>query len=149
MCECGDDLSRSSIRIEIFGTPVPKGRPRVAPSGHVYTPPKTRHWEKAAAWLAVQQMRGRDIIRGPARISVTATLPIPKSWSAKKRAAALAGELHPTSRPDTDNYLKAASDAVCGRVVREDSQFVEVSARKVYGPAPKVVIEISEIGGAS
>lgn len=148
MCQCGDDLRRD-IRIEIHGIPVPKGRPRVAASGHVYTPAKTRHWERAAAWIAASEMQGRDIIRGPVRMRVTATMPVPRSWPEKRRRAALAGETYPTGRPDTDNISKAALDALNGIVMRDDAQVVEIIARKVYGAAPSVVIEISEIGGAS
>jgi hypothetical protein len=36
---------------------------------------------------------------------------IPTSWSAKKRASALAGEIAHTSRPDWDNVAKAILDA--------------------------------------
>lgn len=146
---CGEielhTASAGTIRIEILSVPVPKGRPRVAPSGHVYTPAKTRHWERSARWLAAIAMRGRMPMRGPIRARVTAVMRVPTSWPAKRRQEALAGVERPTTKPDADNIAKAALDACSGIVFRGDQQVVEVTAVKIYGPDPKVVIEI---GGA-
>lgn len=37
---------------EVPGPPVPKQRPRRAPSGHFYTPKRTTDYEEAVAWAA-------------------------------------------------------------------------------------------------
>ena len=69
-------------------------------------------------------------------------LPIPVSWSKRRRAVAITGDIRPTSRPDLDNFIKAAADAVSGIVVADDSLIVELDARKRYGSDPKVVLTI-------
>jgi len=46
--------------------------------------------------------------------------------SNKRRLAALAGEIAPTARPDLDNYIKAALDAINTIVVTDDAQVVEI-----------------------
>ena len=69
-------------------------------------------------------------------------LPIPVSWSKRRRAVAITGDIRPTSRPDRDNFIKAAADAVSGIVVADDSLIVELDARTRYGSDPKVVLTI-------
>ena len=60
-----------------------------------------------------------------------AYLPIPKSWSERKRMEALAGALRPP-KPDLDNLVKAVLDG-CNKIVYEDDQQVySIWAKKVY-----------------
>src|SRR5262245_15872321 len=96
----------SPIVIEIAGEPRGKGRPRFAHNGHAYTPAATRVYESAIRFVAQEQMNGRPPFEGALSVVVTATFPIPSSWSRKKREAALAGLLPHTSAPDADNLLK-------------------------------------------
>jgi Holliday junction resolvase RusA-like endonuclease len=42
------------------------------------------------------------------QIELLVELPVPTSWSNKRRLAALAGAIAPTSKPDIDNYVKTA-----------------------------------------
>ncbi|MAU41004.1 MAG: hypothetical protein CMF31_05210 [Kordiimonas sp.] len=70
---------------------------------------------------------------------VTFHMPIPASYSQKRRAA-LDGTPH-TKRPDVDNLLKALLDAT----MAEDSVVHDIRARKLWGLMPG--IEIKE-GGA-
>ena len=46
------------------------------------------------------------------------------------------------SRPDIDNYLKSAMDALNGIVVADDSLIVKVTAEKKFGVDPKLVLLI-------
>jgi Holliday junction resolvase RusA-like endonuclease len=62
--------------------------------------------------------------------------------SNKRRLAALAGEIAPTARPDLDNYIKAALDAINTIVVTDDAQVVEIRARKQFSDQPKLVATI-------
>ena len=70
---------------------------------------------------------------------------MPKSWSGKRRAAALSGELRPTTRPDVDNYVKAALDAINEIVVRDDSLVVELTAAKRYATSPRLTITVAPV----
>ena len=70
---------------------------------------------------------------------------IPRSWSKKKTAAALAGKVWPLSVPDLSNYAKAAEDGLNKVVFRDDSLIVELAARKLYSDRPRLVVQVETI----
>ena len=70
---------------------------------------------------------------------------IPSSWSKKKQAAAEAGEVRPTGRPDLDNIVKLYADAFNGVVWRDDSQVVRVVSEKRYSDRPGVLVTVMEV----
>jgi Holliday junction resolvase RusA-like endonuclease len=129
---------------------VPKGRhrarivqPRNKPAFiHFYQDAETEAYERVVARYAQLVMAGRGLLLGPLRIVVIAMLPIPASWSQKKRMDALGGNIKPTSRPDADNFLKCCLDAMNDVVYKDDSQFVEMSVTKIYAAVPALEIEI-------
>jgi Holliday junction resolvase RusA-like endonuclease len=130
------------VTFAITGTPVPKSRLRMTRRGIAYTPSATRKYEAHGRLAAQMAMEDRPPIPGPVRIVALVELPIPMSWSRTRRAAALAGDIRPTTRPDLDNYLKAALDAINTIVVADDSRVVELDARKRYGIQPKLVLTV-------
>ena len=134
-----------AITIVIGGEPVAKGRPRMTRKGFVYTPSKTRKYEAHGRLAAQLAMNGRPPINVPVRAEISVDLPVPISWSGKRRDAALRGEIRPTSRPDTDNYVKAALDAVNSIVIADDSLVVEIDAVKRYATVPQLVITITPL----
>jgi len=67
---------------------------------------------------------------------VTASIAIPPSWSRKKTVAAI-------SRPDADNYGKAALDALNEVVWGDDSQVVDLRVIKSYAERPQLLIEVA------
>src|SRR5262249_14721657 len=112
------------------GEPVGEGRPRMTRRGLAHTPAATRKDEAHARMAAQLAMDGRPPIEAPVRIEVMVELPIPASWSERKKAEAITGTVRPTSRPDVDNYVKAILDAINTIVVADDSQIVELQAAK-------------------
>jgi Holliday junction resolvase RusA-like endonuclease len=48
-------------------------------------------------------------------------------------------------RPDADNYVKAALDAINAIVVADDSLVVEIDAVKRYATVPQLVITITPL----
>lgn len=62
------------------------------------------------------------------------TLPMPKSWSKKKRLA-LVGQPH-QSKPDVDNLVKAVLDAL----LPDDSRVHTVHATKTWGESGSITI---------
>jgi Holliday junction resolvase RusA-like endonuclease len=138
------------VTISLAGPPVPKGRPRfryVQPKGRpgfvtVYTPKETEDYEKALAWKGKGAMAGRAPLEGPLVACIYAMLPVPKSWSIKKRDAALSGAMRPVSKPDWDNYGKIASDALNKVVYLDDSQIVTALVMKEYCENPGLIVEI-------
>jgi Holliday junction resolvase RusA-like endonuclease len=105
--------------IIIDGPAVAKGRPRMARRGIAYTPTATRRYEAHRRLVAQLAMHGRPPISVAVKLTTVVELPIPTSWSGKRRAAAIAGDIRPTTRPDIDNFL-----------------IVELDARKRYSIAP-------------
>lgn len=135
------------ISFTIEGAPVPKGRPRFTRTGHTFTPAKTRQYEALVTARAREAMIGKRKIEKPSavRVDILAIFPVPSSWSKKRRTAALLGVDHHISKPDLDNVAKAALDGINGVVFEDDSQVVELRARKAYGTEPEVKVFIDEV----
>ena len=139
----------SPITVTVNGEAVAKARPRMTKRGFAYTPAATRKYEAHARLAAGLAMADRSPLQEAVRLELLVELPVPASWSKRKRAAAIAGDVLPASRPDLDNFVKSALDAVNGIVVADDSQIVEVRARKKYGDQPKLVATVHPLDGAA
>ena len=132
------------IKFTVFGEPVAQARPRVTRHG-AYDPPRCKAYKEQVAIIARVAMRGLSPSQGPIDCRVKVFRCIPKSWSRAKRGAAQAGNLLPTSKPDTDNYLKGIMDGLTGIAWVDDSQVIRVTCEKSYSEQPRAVIEIEEI----
>ena len=80
--------------------------------------------------------------QGPVALGMRAFLPIPKSKSKKWKAAALAGEIRPITKPDTDNLVKQITDCAKGVFWEDDKQIVGLHAEKWYAEIPRWEVEI-------
>lgn len=129
------------IEFEVPGIPVPQSRPRFTKNGHVYEDAKVREYKDRVARIARLAMGGREPMKGAFIASLTFFLPIPKSWSKKKKGEAALGEIVPTKRPDTDNLAKSVLDACNGIIYVDDSQVIRITAKKWYGDEPGVIAE--------
>lgn len=97
------------VVIQLMGPPLGKGRPKFSSAGQfvrVYTPAKTVKYENALKAAGIAAMTGKQPIDGPISVVVYAYMPIPQSWSRAKKAAAMAGDIMPTTKPDFDNITK-------------------------------------------
>ena len=135
----------SAVTVVIGGPPTAKGRPRMTRQGFAYTPSKTRKYEAHGRLAAQQVMDGRAPIAVPVRAEITVDLLVPASWSGKRRDAALHGDIRPTTRPDADNYVKAALDAINAIVIADDSLIVDLIATKRYATVPALTIVITPL----
>jgi Holliday junction resolvase RusA-like endonuclease len=139
------------IRFTVPGAPVAKGRARTGRAANGapvhYTPARTRSYEALVALAAQAAMAGREPYARnmPLHMLVIARVPIPASWSARKSTAAAEDRVLPTSRPDLDNFLKAALDGCLGVVFADDSSVVRVEARKEYAPTPNLTIQVTPL----
>ena len=136
------------IQFTVPGTPVPKGRPRSfvrgGKVGH-YTPKKTADYEKAVRMLAQAAMGCRKPINGAVAVEITLFLTPPKSWSIKKRNAAMSGEIFPTATPDIDNCTKAIFDAMNDVVFDDDKQVVDLVVSKRYSEKSFSTVEVKRL----
>jgi len=134
-----------AVTIVIGGPPTAKGRPRMTRKGITYTPAKTRRFEAHGRLAAQLAMDGRPPISVPVRAEIAIDLAVPASWSAKRREAAMRGDIRPTTRPDADNYVKAALDAVNAIVIADDSLVVDLVVAKKYATVPQLTITVTPL----
>lgn len=107
-----------------------KARPRFSSrSGTVYTPGKTKSYERQIAEAyEVQEGLCRE---GRVMVVIEAVFPIPKSWTRAKKAEAMAGKI-PPGKPDIDNILKVVLDGLNDVAYEDDKQVVLTQCKKVY-----------------
>lgn len=141
-----------TITFTIPGAPVPKGRPRfriVKPRYGkafvtTYTETKTEEAEDKIKIKARQAIWDKAAFTCPVAVSLEFFVPIPKSFSNKKRESAIAGETLPVTKPDIDNYEKLVLDALNGIVYEDDNQVVSLSSKKRYSDNPHTTVCVRE-----
>lgn len=121
--------------------PVAKQRARVV-TGGAYTPRKTRDYETMVGYRARSAMGGKPPTEAAVVLLVEFGVPIPSSWTGKRRSDAEAGLVVPASKPDLTNYVKAIEDAMNGIVYRDDSQIVSILASKSYSKTPMLNVSV-------
>jgi Holliday junction resolvase RusA-like endonuclease len=138
----GADSWQQLVTFAVQGVPIAKARPRVLRSGRAYAPAKSVAYERQVQLAATLAMRGHARLRGAVQATLRFDLPVPASWSVRKRAAAITGEIAPTGKPDLDNLLKSVLDGIRTIVIGDDAVIVDVRATKRYGVAPLTVCTI-------
>ncbi len=137
----------NGIAFTIPGVPVGKGRPRFARRGafvSTYTPEKTAKYENLVKLFASQAMAGLPLMKRPVALLLTIHMPIPESWSKKRKDLAHRGLIGATVKPDLDNIAKLAADAMNGIVYADDKQIVSATITKQYGTVPHVAVRVQE-----
>lgn len=144
------------VHFVVPGNPVGKGRPIMSRRNgqlRAVTPAKTRAYEATVATYAKEAMQGHPPFQGACALSIVAYMAIPKSWPKWKRRAAMAGKLHPTSKPDWDNIGKT-TDAIGGKPKRgkrpavpgivwsDDAHITQARVVKLYSAEPRVEISV-------
>ena len=136
----------TNVAFNVPGEPQGKGRAKIVKIGgfsRMATPQKTVAYEGMVAHAAAAAMANCPPFEGDCRLELDIVCTVPASWSAKKRAQALAGAIRPGKKPDSDNVIKAICDGMNGVVWRDDVQAVEGSWRKRYGLTPGVFVQVA------
>jgi Holliday junction resolvase RusA-like endonuclease len=81
----------------------------------------------------------------PVMVDITFYMPIPTSWSRKKKEKNN-GAVH-KSKPDIDNLIKGLFDSLNKISWKDDNQVYEVHSKKVYSFNPGIGFEIWELEG--
>ena len=126
------------IKFTVKGLPVAKGRPRFAMRGKfatIYTPKKTKDAEENFLAQAVKYAPKKPL-EGPLSVIMQIYKPKPKSKPKKI--------FFWTTKPDLDNFIKIL-DALNGVFWLDDSQIVEIRAKKYYGEPARTEIQIFEL----
>ena len=140
------------VSFHVPGEPQGKGRAKIVKIGgfsRMATPQKTAAYEGLIAHAAQQAMCGAAPMDCACAVQLSITLAVPASWSKKKAAAALAGQVMPTKKPDADNVVKAVFDGMNGVVWKDDVQAVDLFLRKRYGATPGVHVRVTPCGVAA
>ncbi len=119
------------LKIEID----PMGKPRLLRGQQTRTADRWRAWKTAIRIMA----RGKELPLS--KMHLIFCIPMPKSWSKKKRAEHL-GKPH-LSKPDLDNCIKALLDAL---YPKNDSQFWDFRATKLWSSSGRIEIYTEDQG---
>ena len=131
------------ITFNIPGVPVAQGRPRfttVNGNPRAYDPEKSSEYKIKVGWEAKRHCA--EPLSGAVEVGIQVFVPIPKGFSKKRVLSALAGDIRPTTRPDSDNYGKIIIDACNGILWRDDAQVVDLNIRKWYSDNPRVEVVV-------
>jgi Holliday junction resolvase RusA-like endonuclease len=137
-------LPRLPLAFTVPITPFGKARARITARGN-YTPTKTADLERMIAMFARSAFKGRKPFAGAVELVIQFDVPIPPSWSKRKRADALNRTLLPTSKPDLDNMVKAVGDAMNKIAYADDSQVAFLTARKFYAAVGCIHVTITAL----
>ena len=132
------------ITFKVDCIPLPKGRPRFARRGKfvsTYTDKTTLQYEDFIADKAKRAMGSSEPLEVALEAFFYFSIPVPKSYSKKRREACLSGLERPMKK-DLDNLIKSVSDAMNKIVYKDDAQIVVLHATKVFGePYVEVLIQ--------
>ena len=137
------------MRFKFDIEPVEQARPRATRFGksiRIYDPKKVTVFKRQLGRLARQAMQERCLkpFDGELTVRFEFYRPVQKSISQKELARRLSGVHRPTVKPDLDNYIKSASDALNGIIWEDDNLIVSLQAEKFYSERPYLVVEIRE-----
>ena len=128
------------ITIELFGDPVPQARARIVSGGkHAYDP--KAKLKEGYKWQIKSQYR-EEPIAAPFAADLIFFMPIPKSLSKVKKRQMLNGRIPHIKKPDLDNLAKFIFDCMNDLVFDDDSQMIELRAKKIYSDKPGTLIRI-------
>ena len=135
------------LTFHVEGNPRGKGRARFARRGNyvtTYTDSKTVDYETHIRACSAKAMGSSEPLESPISVYLYARIPVPASYSKKKRDACIHGEIRPTKKPDIDNIAKSFLDGMNGIVYKDDIQVISLHITKVYSAVPGVDIHIRE-----
>lgn len=138
----------NDIKFTVYGEPVAQGRPKfttVHGYAAAYDPEKSKSYKQIVRGEAVK-VRPDVPLAGAISLTVKVYRSIPKSFSKKKTAAAISGEVRPITKPDLDNVIKGIKDALKSVIWRDDSQVVDLAdSGKWYSDVPRVEITVRAV----
>lgn len=131
----------NELTFTIIGKPIAKKRPRFFRRGNftgTYNPQETEE----GRWLLAASGKISERISKPIETSIDMTIrfimPIPSSWSKKKKD----NPVPHTSKPDIDNMCKFCLDCLNGYLFKDDKQITTLVAIKEYGDCPETIITV-------
>jgi Holliday junction resolvase RusA-like endonuclease len=142
-------MGSDTLHFDVPIIPVGKQRPRVVKRGRFvssYTPDQTVAAEDAIRFSFRQAFPSHEAFpEGVVLLTLDAYFPPPKSFPRWKQERVESERFPHTKKPDIDNIVKLAMDALNGIAYQDDSQVWIQSARKVYSNRPRLAITLTFI----
>ena len=132
------------FRFEI--EPVSQARPRARRIGKgimLYDPKNVKQFKEELHALAEQRYQYAPL-EGELTVEVTFYRRVQNSISRLEHNRRLTGEVNPTVKPDIDNYIKSALDALNGVIWKDDNQITNLIAHKRYAEKPRIEMTVIE-----
>lgn len=140
------------FELTVYGKPQPAGSKTAYVHPHtkqiVVTDAnsKARTWKDQVAQAAGRAFGDRPIMTGAVTLDVTFFEPRPKGHYGTGRNEGVIKDSapeYPTKAPDTTKLVRGTEDAMSGIVYRDDSQVVDLIARKRYGAPARCEIVVT------
>ena len=129
------------MNILLRGQPIPLKRHRHTKTGRTYN---SQNKEMNAVAQYIKSQCDSVEIEGPLRLKLIFGMKIPQSYSVR-RIRSVNGQAH-FIKPDLDNLIKFISDCIVrSGIVKDDSQFAQIEAYKMYDLAPNTRITIEHL----
>lgn len=106
--------------------------------------PRARTWKQHVAQAAGAEYDG-ELMQGPVILEVTFFQPRPKGHYGTGRNEGVVKDSapeYPAIKPDTTKLVRGTEDAMTGVVYRDDSQVVDLIAKKRYGAPARCEITV-------
>ena len=132
------------IEFTIPGKPFGKKRHRIGTisgKARAFNPEENRSFEQKVAEIARPLFQVP--LEGPVKLRVVAIFEIPKSWSKKRRDAALGG--YHIQKPDRDNVEKAVQDGLNRIAFRDDGQVADGRCVKRWGQHAETIVQVEAL----
>jgi len=100
-------------------------------------------WRADVRQAATQAMGEQPPLAGALALDVTFTVARPKSHFRANGILRPTAPLWPVTRPDATKLLRALEDALIGLVFIDDSQVIDLGARKLYGVRVGAWVEVN------
>ena len=119
---------------------VPASRPRVTRWSTYY--PKKYTAFREAMGIITDHMEF-DKVTGPIKVETVIYLPMPKSWSKKKKE--LFNGQWKMNNCDNDNYEKAVWDSLNGKAWEDDCQIVWNETKVMYAYEGQIIVGVTKL----
>lgn len=133
------------IRIPVVPEPLRRHRHKMVNGKSIsYDPKKNKDFKELVGFFMRDAVKSNiRPLKGILYTHMIFYVPIPQSWSKKKKKQALEGLIEPITRPDLDNYLKMINDSLNNGIIEDDSQITRSTEWKVYSDNPRIDIRIT------
>ena len=133
--------AQHSITLEIPFEVTSASRPRVTRYGTFYSKNYEAFRKVVGEWLDKQKIIK---LNGAIEAKIIFLMPIPKSWSKKKKEELT--DKYCLANKDIDNLQKSVFDVLQGKAFDNDSQIASVIAKKIWVLGPgHVTVELEEV----